>query len=203
MAFTPNMQCIKDFMGLQVCEKNTFLHVVKPIDDVYKPRSSSAPPCTRQRVSAFELTAETKSHAMACTEERTELSNDLEWLNNNDVLTLMIKNIPCSCRRDDILAAIDEVGFKQTHDFFYVPTRRNKCLGYAFISFPAPQLAQEFARAMSGYQFKNSLSGKKAIIAPANLQGFRENLKHFRSTAVMHTCAKPLFKGRRAYETFS
>jgi hypothetical protein len=105
----------------------------------------------------------------------------------------MIKNMPCHCRRSDILAAIEEVGFKHRHDFFYVPTRRNRILGYAFISFPDSNTANEFAAAMAGYEFKNSPSGKSVVIAPACLQGIDENLKHFRKTAVMQTDAKPLF----------
>jgi hypothetical protein len=105
----------------------------------------------------------------------------------------MMKNMPCHCRRSDILAAIEHVGFKQRHDFFYVPTRRNRILGYAFISFPDAQTASEFTAAMAGYEFKTSASSKRVVIAPATLQGIDENMKHFRKTAVMQTDAKPLF----------
>jgi hypothetical protein len=204
------MRYIKDFMGLKICVKSTFIHVAHTIDTAEKQRRRSAPACTSiSTMEPIPETTKTLPSSMMTSScavghgERTEQSTELEWISSNDVVTLMIKNIPCSCRRADILAAIEEVGYKQVHDFFYVPTRRNKCLGYAFISFPVPQLAGEFARAMTGYQFSGSSSGKKVTIAPATLQGFKENLKHFKTTAVMHTDSKPLFKGRRAYDTFA
>lgn len=198
-------------MGVRICVKNMSIHAFDIDDTVKKQRRISAPACTS--ISAFESIPEsaqvlpasttTSSCAVDHVQEQMEQSTDLEWIGSNPVLTLMIKNIPCSCRRVDILAAIEEVGYKQKYDFFYVPTRRNKCLGYAFISFPVPQLAQDFASAMTGYQFRNSSSGKRVVIAPASMQGVKENMKHFRTTAVMHTDAKPLFKGRRAYEVFA
>jgi hypothetical protein len=201
MALLPNEQSIVDFMGRTICVKNTFIHTrADSILGFHRkefriPRSKSVPASAERYIDlpapdAAQMPAEGKLRATSdCTHSVMKKNVPCQ----DKVLTLMMKNMPCHLRRSDILAAIEEVGFKHRHDFFYVPTRRNRILGYAFISFPDPRTAAEFEAAMTGYEFKNSFSGKSVVIAPATIQGFDENLKHFSTTAVMQTDAKPLF----------
>jgi hypothetical protein len=191
------MACFTDeqqnygFMGRQICVKNTFLDPQEdrilgfPRKDFRMRRSKSAP-------ASPERFNEQPAPDAAQTQADVKPRATSECIHYG-VKTLTMKNMPCHCRRSDVLAAIEEVGFKESHDFFYVPTRRNRILGYAFISFPDTQTANEFTSAMTGYEFRNSPSGKGVVIAPATLQGLDENMKHFRKTAVMQTDAKPFF----------
>jgi hypothetical protein len=201
MAHLPNEQIIYDVMGREVCVKNTFIHTQADSilgfrrKDFRVPRSKSVPASAERYIDlaapdAAQTQVEEKPRGKSdCTHAMIKKNMPCR----DGVLTLMMKNMPCHLRRSDILAAIEEVGFKHRHDFFYVPTRRNRILGYAFVSFPDPHTANEFAAAMTGYEFKNSFSGKSVVIAPATIQGLDKNLKHFSETAVMQTDAKPLF----------
>lgn len=120
--------------------------------------------------------------------------DSLEWLaNDEEVQTVMIRGIPCKCSREDILEAVEELGFGQKYDFFYVPLRRGRSLGYAFIGFPASQVTKEFAKTMTGYKFSNKTSSKTITVVPASVQGLSNNMDHFRSTSVMQSAEKPLF----------
>jgi hypothetical protein len=117
------------------------------------------------------------------------------WMDKEDIYTVMIRNIPCSCTREDIAEAIQQLQFHDKHDFFYVPTRHGKNRGFAFIGFPDPAVTRQFAKQMTGYRFPGRASPKVTTVVPANCQGFSENLKRFESTCVMsHENARPLFK---------
>jgi hypothetical protein len=184
-------------MGRNLGVKNTFLDPEE--DNIlgfhrkdFRMRRSKSAPAAAERFVEAPAPDSAKTQATEKPRATSECTHD-------GVLTLMIKNMPCHCRRSDILAAIEEVGFKHRHDFFYVPTRRNRILGYAFIGFPDTNTANEFTAAMTGYEFKNAASGKNSpsgksvVIAPACLQGLDANMKHFRRTNVMQTDAKPVF----------
>jgi hypothetical protein len=117
-----------------------------------------------------------------------------EWMDKEDFYNVMIRNIPCSCKRNDIEEAIQELGFQDKHDFFYVPTRHGKTRGFAFLGFPDASLTREFVRKMTGYKFPGKASPKFISVVPANLQGFRNNFTHFRSACVMKHKDAPVFR---------
>jgi hypothetical protein len=115
---------------------------------------------------------------------------------DEDIYTVMIRNIPCSCKRHHVSDAIQQLGFGDKIDFFYAPTRNGKTRGYAFVGFPDPVLTRQFAKKITGYRFEKA-SPKTVTVVPANLQGFSENLEHFEGTFVMrHKDAKPTFCGQ-------
>ncbi|CAE7400318.1 ML5 [Symbiodinium natans] len=95
------------------------------------------------------------------------------------VRTVMIKNIPCRCRTDEILHAVDSVGFAGTYDCFYLPMNRQG-MGYAFLNFTELGTAACFKDAISGYRFPGRRSTKRVEVAPAELQG-REQMMQFLS----------------------
>jgi hypothetical protein len=117
--------------------------------------------------------------------------------NSGGVYTVMIKNIPCSCKREDILQAVAELGFADQHDFFYVPMRHGKIPGYAFIGFPSTDLTRKFTIAMTGYRFSSKESKKSVIVVPASIQGLSKNVEYFKDSSVMQTDAKPFFMHRQ------
>ena len=72
-----------------------------------------------------------------------------------DLHTVMIKNIPCRCSAEEVLRAVDSLGFAGTYDFFYLPmNRRHKQgIGYGFINFIELGTAVRFKDAIWGYRF--------------------------------------------------
>mmetsp|Transcript_107591 Transcript_107591/g.169846 ORF Transcript_107591/g.169846 Transcript_107591/m.169846 type:complete len:219 (-) Transcript_107591:363-1019(-) len=197
MAVFFNEQSVTDFQGLKFVEKNTFMHFVEETSDwLCKSRSKSAPATTRTKTSTDSASVApwvSEIDKQARPSHVDQIDESMEWIDGEDVYTVMIRGLPCSCKKEDILEAVEEIGFDEKHDFFYVPTRKGKSLGYAFIGFPDPQLTRNFAKAMTGYRFGNKMSSKTVTVTPASIQGFGNNLNHFKSTSVMQSAAKPLF----------
>jgi RNA recognition motif-containing protein len=108
----------------------------------------------------------------------------------------MIRGIPCSCTKDEILDAIGELGFERRHDYFYVPLRKKKTLGYAFVGFPDPQVAQEFVEAITGFSFKNRQSSKVVTVTPATVQGARNKLDDLKNHRSMKHKGQPIASSR-------
>jgi len=114
------------------------------------------------------------------------------------ITTMMIRNIPCRCSEEDIMADIEALGFAGKYDFFYLPRdRRQKSnLGYAFINLDCPKSAVNFQAKLQGYRFaasSKSGSRKVCIVQPASVQGLENNYTHFRRTAVMRSDRAPSF----------
>jgi len=112
----------------------------------------------------------------------------------HSVHTVMIKNIPCRCSTEEVLAAVDNMGFAGSYDFFYLPMNRRhrQGIGYAFINFQAEGTAKLFKEAMCGYQFPGRNSKKVVHVAVAQLQGRQEVDAYFSGTQVMHTRYRPV-----------
>lgn len=104
---------------------------------------------------------------------------------DEEITTMMIRNIPCRCSKDCILQDINRMGFEGTYDFFYLPLdrRRKSNLGYAFINFRCAEAATHFQMMLSGYKFSTnsriSNSQKVCCVSPAAIQGFENNWRHF------------------------
>jgi hypothetical protein len=113
--------------------------------------------------------------------------------------TMMIRNIPCCCSKEDVIGDIDGMGFTGSYDFFYLPRHRKSNLGYAFINFTASEMALDFRVRMQGHrfssrtQFGGSNSRKACTITPAVVQGLTANKKHFRRTRVIKSERGPTF----------
>jgi hypothetical protein len=103
----------------------------------------------------------------------------------DDVLNLMIRNIPCSCSRDDVLDVIAELGFANDYIFFHMPCPGGVAgathnLGYAFVGFKDKEVSARFAAAVTGYKFRGKRgrnSSKSCIVTPARVQGFQGTLQ--------------------------
>lgn len=117
----------------------------------------------------------------SCDEKTKEDTKSGDAENDDDVHTLMIKNIPCRCTQQEVIDAIAEVGFADLYNFFYLPIRRGheQNFGYGFIGFVDGEVTKQFIEAMTGYKFKNRNSNKACEIAPARIQGFSSNVEHF------------------------
>lgn len=94
--------------------------------------------------------------------------------------TLMLQNLPCMMRREQVVEAVDNLGFAGKYDLLYVPTGKRPAagtrnLGYGFVNFLCSQDARDFASAFSGYHFAGSQSAKVCKAVPARLQGLKRN----------------------------
>lgn len=104
--------------------------------------------------------------------------------------TMMIRNIPCRCTKEDILWDINALGFEGQYDYFYLPQgRRRQCnLGYAFINFKMPAFATNFQIRMHGQRLATkrrcSNSQKVCEVTSAAIQGLEKNLERFQKTAM-------------------
>jgi hypothetical protein len=98
-----------------------------------------------------------------------------------EIETLMIKNIPCRCTHQEVLDAIDSLGFGDLYNFFHLPIRRGhgQNFGYAFLGFADKETTKMFADAVTGFRFANRNSSKACAVAPARIQGFICNVDHF------------------------
>jgi len=88
-------------------------------------------------------------------------------------VTLMICNLPCRIRNEEILGAFDSSGFSNTYDFVHIPRGRGSgTIGYAFIHFPNSQIAEQFALVFENFQFPGRSSQKKCTVRIADKQCF-------------------------------
>jgi len=111
------------------------------------------------------------------------------------ITTMMLKNIPCRKNQEEVMAILNQEGFADRYDFFYLPrdVKFRANLGYAFINFVTPEDASQFQAKMNGYRFTNSGSTKACIAVAAHVQGLMNNLMAFKRTEVMRSSRKPYF----------
>eukprot|EP00425_Heterocapsa_triquetra_P043330 CAMPEP_0195072492 /NCGR_PEP_ID=MMETSP0448-20130528/16064_1 /TAXON_ID=66468 /ORGANISM="Heterocapsa triquestra, Strain CCMP 448" /LENGTH=655 /DNA_ID=CAMNT_0040104491 /DNA_START=23 /DNA_END=1990 /DNA_ORIENTATION=+ len=99
--------------------------------------------------------------------------------------TVMLRNIPNRYPRDMLIERLNE-SYKGQYDFVYLPIDFNsKCnVGYAFINFRTPHMAQMFVQEFHGKRTKNVLPGfgssKVCEVSYARVQGRDANMENLR-----------------------
>ncbi|EER16440.1 hypothetical protein Pmar_PMAR021038 [Perkinsus marinus ATCC 50983] len=103
-----------------------------------------------------------------------------------DLTTVMLRNIPNKYTQSGLLEAIDEKGFKTMYNFFYLPVDfKNGCnMGYAFINFAHHDYAVRFMEVFDGYQLPAVRSVKICAVCWARVQGLERNVEHYRNSPV-------------------
>lgn len=101
-------------------------------------------------------------------------------------LTAMIGGIPYSRKRDEVLLAIDQAGYRGHYDFFYlVPDKdRQQNKGIAFINFVDPESRNRFAYDWNHIPYdmlglKQKSKYKPSFVPALKLQGFEANCKYY------------------------
>jgi len=173
---------------LRVEIKNTFLLVTYNDEQTSRPtRSMSAPSLRGQGKEGSDskpqgvpvsnalrenVTVAERSHKEATGNSEVNPREASESRIQCEVATLMIKHIPRGCNRKDVTDAIASVGFGGSYNYFHMPTWSfNGSAGYAFVGFPDPMIAQQFAEAMVGYRFQSGRKRVKAVeVVPARVQ---------------------------------
>jgi hypothetical protein len=184
---------------------NTFLPCVD--GDEYpqisaRPRSNSLPAGFKpSSTTAFEIVqsdrrrsvvdVKVNHRAMTRPRDLAKKVSEVDITGNVDMSALMIKNIPCGCSKEEVLKAIEDLGFGDDVDFFHLPLRKTKAIGYAFVGFSNPDVPRRFQEAMTGYRFPGRNSSKVVSIAPGHIQGIENINNHLKSTAAGRRAKMP------------
>merc|ERR1719326_896266 len=100
--------------------------------------------------------------------------------------SLMIKSLPSRCAPQELMDAINELGFQADYNFFYMPLRRPhtkpRSYGYAFINFASMERSLEFQKRIDKGEV--ILKNSRAVMqyAPSRLQGLESLMNHFQDT---------------------
>ena len=99
----------------------------------------------------------------------------------------MLCDIPCRMSINQVLDAINQVGFSRTYDLVYVPSRPGSWrpkktkspqnMGYAFVNFTKPEFAAQFTIVFKDFAFPDSASTKLTFTKPAHTQGYEAHLQ--------------------------
>lgn len=115
--------------------------------------------------------------------------------------SLMLKNLPCRAAQQDILDAIDALGFERDYDFFYMPMRppftKPQNYGYAFINFFSVERSLAFQMRLLERHvvIKHGIEhNKKMKWLPARLQGRESLVGHFKDTNAVKAIWGPMMR---------
>jgi RNA recognition motif-containing protein len=101
--------------------------------------------------------------------------------------TVMLRNLPGTFLREDLITAMDAKGFAGLYNFVYIPidfqTERGK--GYGFVNFISAEEAQRFMPAFDGFRDWSLPSSKICSVDLARTQGLDANVRMYRHSAVM------------------
>mmetsp|Transcript_69642 Transcript_69642/g.197339 ORF Transcript_69642/g.197339 Transcript_69642/m.197339 type:complete len:293 (-) Transcript_69642:141-1019(-) len=110
-----------------------------------------------------------------------------EFINHDGpITTLMLCNIPCCITQDQLMDAVNGLGFGGKYDLLVLPsggrspTSGSANRGYGFVNFSHPEEARQFVEAFSGYYFRGARSTKICSVRPAHVQGFERTVEHLR-----------------------
>lgn len=110
--------------------------------------------------------------------------------------TLMVRNIPTRFTSVSFLRILDECGFRNCFDFFYLPMdfRTGKNMGYAFLNFSSTTYASAFCSLFHGRRLRMTTSTKVIEISPSRRQGLVENVALFKASDLLGSLSLPHFK---------
>lgn len=107
---------------------------------------------------------------------------------DQEITTLMIRNIPNRYSQRDLIAELEDMGFGGKFNFLYIPLDKGTManVGYAFVNFIDKEWAAGCMEAFQEHRFKRhrKTSGKIASVSAAHLQGLEANLAHYERAVV-------------------
>jgi len=111
--------------------------------------------------------------------------------------TLMLRNVPYSCSRDELIDFMDSKGYRGKYDFVYLPAdfRSKSGFGYAFINLVSHRAAQSFQADFDGFCSWRQSSQKVAEVGWSEPnQGLAVHIERYRNSPVMHDGVPDEFK---------
>eukprot|EP00931_Biecheleriopsis_adriatica_P074963 TRINITY_DN4892_c0_g1_i1.p1 TRINITY_DN4892_c0_g1~~TRINITY_DN4892_c0_g1_i1.p1 ORF type:complete len:542 (+),score=114.81 TRINITY_DN4892_c0_g1_i1:110-1735(+) len=166
----------------------------KPSQAPAQPQAQAAPAAAGQQQRQNNRQHSTAIHQL---KNNDITSKEPPWV---DVTTVMMRNLPNKYRQQMLLDELVDAGFavQVDFDFFYLPMDHSNAanLGYCFINFVEPHLANAFASAFQGKKMRRFNSNKTVVVMPASIQGYERNYKYYSSTRVAQAedpAYRPLF----------
>jgi hypothetical protein len=148
--------------------------------------------CSMHSDSASEQECKANADVGNLCELRTESLLLEEASNSPDELepitTLMVCDIPCNTREQELVDAFNNLGFANTYDFLCMPGKqwgrrdRGK-LSHAFVNFKTAEYASQFSVAFKNYAFPGHSPIQFSYVKAAACQGYQANVQ-------MHTSSK-------------
>lgn len=114
--------------------------------------------------------------------------------------TVMVRNIPKACTREDFVSVLAACGLQERYSFFYMPfdKRRNIHCGFAFLNLKAPTDVLRLHDGVKGSLVRACPGVSPPALSYARLQGQEQLMKHFSLSAVMYDSdarKRPIFFG--------
>lgn len=105
--------------------------------------------------------------------------------------TMMVRNLPNEYTRARFMASLDDLGFRGSYDFVYLPIDKatHWNVGYAFVNFLDADVAERCKRELTGHRFPSTDPRPEKItqVCRAHVQGLEKNVEYYKRSAVM-TC---------------
>jgi len=163
--------------------------------DSDKPCTSASTAETTDCESTGTLTSESQSSVKLSHKsvpKHTDLQKEFgDEVDPDEILTLMIRNIPHMYTRSMLMEELDALGFREDYDFIYLPMDKTTHwnVGYAFVNFLSSSVAKKCMSMLENYSFKRFEhgTGKVAQVCTAHIQGLKKNLQYYSTTAVQHS----------------
>ena len=112
------------------------------------------------------------------------------------ITTYMIRNIPTRFTSVTFVRLLEDYGFGDTFNFFYLPMdfRSGKNMGYAFINFVDAEVGVRFESKFHSRRLPVSTSKKVIEISPSRRQGLMDNIALFRTSDLLNSVSLPHYK---------
>merc|ERR1712187_291806 len=141
-----------------------------------EPMKSS--PSRGARKKAGKNTADTSEGANVANEIAEELRT-----------TVMLRSLPLSLTRDELVKILDHEGFARKYDFVYVPIEftAGHGMGYAFVNMTSPEIARCLFLHFEGFSSWATPSDEICTVTWSNpLQGLAAHVQRYRDSPIMH-----------------
>merc|ERR1712232_1041555 len=118
-------------------------------------------------------------------------------MGQQELTTLMVKNIPNDYTRSMLLELLDSQGLAGTYDFIYLPADFQRCssLGYAFLNFVSQAAAEVAKVRLHGFREWRVQSQKICEVRWCEpMQGLAAHIDRYRNSPVMHRSVPDEFK---------
>jgi len=102
--------------------------------------------------------------------------------------TLMLRNLPATFSRSDVINVLQAKGFADHIVFMYVPMnlRSSGNFGYAFVDFDCTHVAEQCKQEMEGFTGWSDLCEKALEVAWSETQGLDAHIGRYRDSPLMH-----------------
>lgn len=100
----------------------------------------------------------------------------------------MMRGIPESYSRDDLVELLNSWGFYARFDFLYLPADGRRSYGYAFVNLITPADVKRFWAHFEGFGEWGAPHTKVGAVSwSTTTQGLQEHIERFRNSPLMHS----------------